>query len=128
MMPPHSYHLGNRSLARAASITSSKSSIIHIRNLSRSPHPRLSLDELSYRPFLCKEIISTIPPRRRRGAIVDDFAFHNALFIPGPACKSEARFGWRRRLALLPFDFADAFAAVAFEVFGEVDEGEDVFL
>lgn len=31
-------------------------------------------------------------------------------------------------MTLLPFDFADAFAAVAFEVFGDFDEAEDVLL
>ncbi len=31
-------------------------------------------------------------------------------------------------MALLPLDFADAFAAVALEVFGDFDEAEDVLL
>lgn len=31
-------------------------------------------------------------------------------------------------MALLPFDLADPFAAVAFEVFGDFDEAEDVLL
>lgn len=77
-------------------------------------------------PTLLVTITSPISPRRRR-AFIDDFPFDDPLFIPRATFKRESGLWWRG-VSLLPFDFTDAFTAVAFQVFGDFDETEDVLL
>lgn len=73
-----------------------------------------------------EESSSAIPPWWWT-AIVDDFPLDDSFFIPW--CGREGEWS---ALAVchfaLRFDFADAFAAVPFDVFGEFNEAEDIFL
>ena len=72
---------------------------------------------------------SPIPSgRRRRHTLINDLPLKNSLLVPRPR-----RQLFPRSLPLgsdlsLPLDLADAVAAVAFDIFGELDEVEDVFL
>ena len=68
--------------------------------------------------------------RRRRRTVVDDFALVDALLVPrlGRELSAGALGLGLGLVGALPLDGADALAALAAEIFGELDEAEDVFL
>lgn len=71
-------------------------------------------------------IHSSISSRWRR-ALVDDLALHDPLLIPWAAGKGKSWFR-RERLTLLPFDLANAFTAIALNIFRDFDEAKDILL
>jgi hypothetical protein len=68
--------------------------------------------------------------------VVIVFFLVDALFVHAPRWRRSRSGDWRRRqqfwqaleLFALPLDFADTFAAFAADVFGQLDEAEDIFL
>ena len=78
-------------------------------------------------PYANLPVHPSSPPRRRR-TFIHNLPLKNPLLVPRsrgqlfPRCRSLGAD------LSFPLDFADAFTAVAFDVFGQFDEVEDVFL